>query len=84
MREILRRSADTECWTGKGRWCEIHLPEEERKVWTPYLSIRADHEPEGSSLFARFAPRPEVWTSKVLVWLAVLPVVRSSIVTVIR
>jgi hypothetical protein len=71
VREILRRSGNAECWKGKGRWCEIHLPEEDQKVWTPYLSIRADHEPDGSSLLARFQPRPEVWTFFVFLYSAI-------------
>jgi hypothetical protein len=71
VREILRRRGDADCLKGKGRWCEIHLPVEEQKVWTPYLSIRADHEADGSSLFARFAPRPEVWTFFVFLYSAI-------------
>jgi hypothetical protein len=71
VREILRTTASAECWQGKGRWCEIHLPEDEQRVWTPYLSIRADHEAEGSSLFARFAPRSEVWTLFVFLYSAI-------------
>lgn len=50
-------------WIGKGRWCEIHLPSEEQRIWSPHVSLRLDHEDDGScSIFARFAPRPEVWT----------------------
>lgn len=40
-------------------------------MWTPYLSIRADHEPHGSSLLARFQPRPEVWTFFVFLYSAI-------------
>jgi len=49
-------------WRGKGRWAELFLPEQERRLWTPYLSIRLDVEPSGCTLFGRFAPHPEVWT----------------------
>lgn len=50
-------------YLGKGRWCEIHLPAEERRVWTPHLSLRVDHGQDGgSSVFVRFAPKPEIWT----------------------
>ena len=49
-------------WRGKGRWVEMYLPEEERKIWSPYLSVRLDEGPEGCSIFGRFAPHPEVWT----------------------
>lgn len=49
-------------WRGKGRWAELYLPESERKIWSPYLSIRLDDAPSGCTLFGRFAPSPEVWT----------------------
>lgn len=58
-------------WLGKGRWCEIHLPAADRRVWTPHLSLRLDHEPHGSSLFVRYAPRPEIWTLFVFGYAAV-------------
>lgn len=51
-------------WRSKGRWMELYVPDEERRLWSPYLSVRLDHAEtgEGSSVFARFAPHPEVWT----------------------
>ena len=49
-------------WRGKGSWAELYLPESERRIWSPYLSIRVDQRRAGSSLFGRFAPHPEVWT----------------------
>jgi len=49
-------------WRGKGRWAEIHVPHVERRLWSPHLSLRLDEEPDGCSLFGRFAPHPEVWT----------------------
>lgn len=71
VRDALDRSACRETWSGTGRWCEIHLPEEEQRIWTPHLSIRADHEAVGSSLYTRFAPRPGVWTFFVFLYGAV-------------
>ena len=49
-------------WRGKGRWAELYIPEPERRIWSPYLSIRLDEEPSGCTLFGRFSPVPEVWT----------------------
>lgn len=49
-------------WRGKGRWAELYVPEPERRLWSPYLSIRLDEEPSGCTLFGRFSPVPEVWT----------------------
>lgn len=49
-------------WRGRGRWAELYLPEAERRIWSPYLTIRLDEAPQGCTLLARFAPHPEVWT----------------------
>jgi hypothetical protein len=49
-------------WRGKGRWAELYVPETDRRIWSPYLSVRVDEEPHGCTLFARFAPYPSVWT----------------------
>ena len=62
LRAQLADSRSRDCWKGKGRWCEIHLPETEQRLWSPHLSLRLDHESQGSSIFGRFAPKPEVWT----------------------
>lgn len=75
-------------WVGKGRWAEIHVPGDSRRIWSPYLSLRLDHaevavEPGGRTaagpghgavgctLFARFAPRPEIWTGIVFLYAAI-------------
>ncbi len=59
-------------WVGKGRWAEIHVPGDDRRIWSPYLSLRLDHpDPgteDGSILYARFAPRPEIWTGVVFLY----------------
>jgi len=58
-------------WRGKGRWAEIFVPEAEKRVWSPHLSIRVDHAEGGSSVFGRFAPDPEIWTLFMFVYFAV-------------
>jgi len=79
IRAGLAESVPANRWLGKGRWAEIHVPGEERRIWSPYLSVRLDEfdahhraagQPEGtrSVLFARFAPRPEVWTGFVFLY----------------
>ncbi len=49
-------------WRGKGRWFDLFVPEAERRLWSPYLSVRLDEEGERSSAYGRFGPHPEVWT----------------------
>lgn len=58
-------------WRGKGRWVEIYVPESERRVWSPYLSVRVDEADSGSRLFGRFSPHPEVWTFFMFVYATV-------------
>ena len=59
-------------WFGKGRWAEIYVPHGERKLWSPHLSIRLDEEPDGCTLFGRFAPHPEVWTFFMFLYFALV------------
>jgi len=49
-------------WRGKGRWAELYVPHEQRRFWSPHLSIRLDEEAGRCTLFGRFAPHPEIWT----------------------
>jgi hypothetical protein len=61
-------------WMGKGRWAEIHVPANDRRLWSPHLSIRVDppeDATDGSTLFGRFAPNPEVWTFLMFLYFAV-------------
>lgn len=61
----------------KGRCAEFFLADDERRFWTPYLSVQAEDAPEGGTRFhGRFAPYPEVWTFFMfaygVAWFAVL------------
>ncbi len=82
IREGLAASVPANRWLGKGRWAELHVPGDEQRIWSPHLSVRLDDldahhrsagQPEGtrSVLFARFAPRPEVWTGFIFLYAVV-------------
>jgi hypothetical protein len=45
-----------------GRHAELFVPESERRVWSPWLSVTAGPRADGSLLKGRFAPHPNVWT----------------------
>ena len=46
-----------------GRHAELFVPEEEQRVWSPWLSVTAESTDDGGSLIrGRFAPHPHVWT----------------------
>jgi hypothetical protein len=45
-----------------GRHAELFVPVDERRVWSPWLSVTAVEHGEGSILRGRFSPHPSVWT----------------------
>jgi len=82
IRDGLDAAVPASRWVGKGRWAELHVRGDERRIWSPHLSIRiddfdahyrSDGHPDTTAcvLFGRFAPRPEVWTGFVFFYAAV-------------
>jgi len=82
IREGLDAAVPSNRWVGKGRWAELHVPGEERRIWSPQLSVRIDDfdahhrsggHPAGTTcvVFGRYAPRPEVWTGFVFLYAAI-------------
>jgi hypothetical protein len=45
-----------------GRHAELFVPEADRRLWSPWLSVTADEGDGGAVLRGRFAPHPNVWT----------------------
>jgi hypothetical protein len=45
-----------------GRHAELFVPEAERRVWSPWLSVTAREGDRGTVVRGRFAPHPSVWT----------------------
>lgn len=45
-----------------GRHAEMFVPEEERRVWSPWLSVTAHTTDRGSFVRGRFSPHPSIWT----------------------
>lgn len=46
-----------------GRHAELFVPEEEQRVWSPWLSVTAEaSESNGAVVRGRFAPHPHIWT----------------------
>ena len=64
--ERLRRGlAESTCCEGVsvGMHAEIFVPEAERSVWSPWLSITVEaSEESGSRVRGRFGPHPNLWT----------------------
>ncbi len=64
MDRLRGRLADCPLCTGVsvGRHVEMFIPEDERRIWSPWLSVSAEDSNEGSTLRGRFGPHPHVWT----------------------
>ena len=45
-----------------GHCLDLHVESEEQRFWSPHLNVQVSDADEGSELFCRFSPRPEVWT----------------------
>lgn len=52
------------------RYAELHVPAQELRIWSPHLSLHLTPLEEGTHVFARFAPRQNVWTFVWVVYLA--------------
>ena len=61
IRDRLKGMDYDECTRSKGRCAYFFVDEEERKVWSPHLSVQVEPSPEGSVLKGRFGPHPEMW-----------------------
>jgi hypothetical protein len=45
-----------------GRHAELFVPEKERRIWSPWLSVTAYEADRGSVVRGRFSPHPSIWT----------------------
>jgi hypothetical protein len=65
-RRVQRALENTSCRVRGGRIgqrLELRMPEEERRYWSPHLSLVIDAEDDGSIVAeGRFGPHPHVWT----------------------
>jgi hypothetical protein len=65
MNRLRRRLAGRALCTGTsvGNHAELFVPDAERRLWSPWLSITTEPLSTGGSLVrGRFAPHPHVWT----------------------
>jgi len=65
MRRI-RSAIDTPSLHGlaqsAGRCIDYRIAAEDRRFWSPHLSVQVSDGESGSELLGRFSPRPEIWT----------------------
>ncbi len=64
MDRLRRRLPHSARCTGMsvGRHAELFVPEEKRRVWSPWLSVTAYERDRGAVVRGRFSPHPSIWT----------------------
>ncbi|MCM2373081.1 hypothetical protein [Aporhodopirellula aestuarii] len=50
---------------------DFKIDRPDRRFWSPHLSIQFSETESGTQLFARFSPRPEVWTMFIAIYFVV-------------
>ncbi|MEM9587315.1 MAG: hypothetical protein AAGA03_08530 [Planctomycetota bacterium] len=45
-----------------GSVIDFRIPTDQQRFWSPHLSVQISQRDGGSQLFARYSPRPEIWT----------------------
>ncbi len=54
----------TAAWPGRvfADHAVIHVPKEEQRLWSPFLSVDFAPHPDGSTIRGLFGPKPSIWT----------------------
>ena len=45
-----------------GPCLDFKIAPHERRLWSPHLSVQLSESSDGTELYCRFSPRPEIWT----------------------
>ncbi|TWU16811.1 hypothetical protein [Allorhodopirellula heiligendammensis] len=54
-----------------GMVIDFKIAPAERRFWSPHLSAQCGETEDGARIFARFSPRPEVWTMFIAIYFVV-------------
>ncbi|TWT59263.1 hypothetical protein [Allorhodopirellula solitaria] len=54
-----------------GAVIDFKIAPAERRFWSPHLSAQCSASEEGTQIFARFSPRPEIWTMFIAIYFVV-------------
>lgn len=72
LQQEFLRVRDRERFAMYGEYGELHLPSAEHRLWSPHLSFYLLEREQQCFLLGRFAPRPDVWTTVWIVYLAMI------------
>ncbi|QDU54105.1 hypothetical protein [Aeoliella mucimassa] len=53
-----------------GPCLDFKVARSERRMWSPHLSVQLYPTDEGTELYCRFSPRPEIWTCVMMAYFA--------------
>jgi hypothetical protein len=62
LRAQLKRDADTLGGQVFRKHAVVEMRDNKRTLWSPYLNLEVEDEPDGSVVRGRFSPHPNVWT----------------------
>ncbi|TWU41253.1 hypothetical protein Q31b_26920 [Novipirellula aureliae] len=62
IRERIRSSDSLRFAKAAGHCAEFSVDPKEKRFWSPHLSVTLSDTEQGSQLYGRFSPRPEIWT----------------------
>ncbi|MEO0529639.1 MAG: hypothetical protein AAF266_03575 [Planctomycetota bacterium] len=70
LRSAVTRGVGGEHADAAGSCLDFRVAPEERRVWSPHLSIQVGDSEHGTELVGRFSPRPEIWTLVMMLYFA--------------
>lgn len=69
IRKCVKEMGLKELVGSAGACVDLKVGADQRRFWSPHLSVQASQVDDGSQLFCRFSPRPEVWTMFMAIYL---------------
>tara|TARA_R110002049_G_scaffold50370_3_gene143024 strand:- start:42084 stop:42617 length:534 start_codon:yes stop_codon:yes gene_type:complete len=71
MREAIRTAGLAGNTDAAGTCIDFKIDAEQQRFWSPHLSVQFSDTDDGSQLFARYSPRPEIWTMVMAIYAVV-------------
>lgn len=68
LRRAIRSSELAGHAESAGPCVDFKIAPQERRFWSPHLSVHLSEQGDGTELYCRFSPRPEIWTGVMAVY----------------
>ncbi len=63
-----------------GNCIDFKIDRSDQRFWSPHLSVQVSDSEDGSQLFGRFLPRPEIWTMFMAIYALVSVCIFASLI----